>query len=94
MNNKTIPRLYIVGFIAAKLAAGRRSNIWPYRAVGQVRDGAGQERVKEWVVGIQKTTNDDDLKKAVAASPGDVGQLGEIASNELTHYLGYYNQHS
>lgn len=92
MNKKTKPKLYIVGFIASKLAAGRRSGVWPYLPVGQVRDGAGQERVKEWVVAIQETTNDDDLKKKVSASPPDVGNLGEIAKNELFHYLQYFYQ--
>lgn len=91
MNKKTEPRLYIVAYIASKLAAGRRSGVWPYLPVGQVRDGAGQQRVRDWIVAIQKTTNDDDLKKAVAASPGDVGQLGDIAANELSHYLVYFH---
>ena len=92
MSKKTEPRIYITAYIASKLAAGRRSGVWPYLPTGQVRDGAGQERVRDWVVGIQETTNIDDLKKAVAASPSDVGQLGDIASNELYHYLNYYNQ--
>ena len=90
MSKKTEPRLYIVGYIASKLAAGRRTNVWPYLPTGQVRDGAGQERVKDWVIAIQETISDDDLKKKVASSPGDVGPLGELASNELTHYLQYY----
>lgn len=91
MSKKTEPRLYIVGYIASKLAAGRRTNVWPYLPTGQVRDGAGQERVKDWIVGILETKTDDNLKKAVAASPGDVDNLGDIASNELIHYLNYYH---
>lgn len=92
MNKKTEPKLYITGYIASKLAAGRRSGVWPYLPVGQVRDGAGQERVKEWVVNILETTSDDDLKNKVAAAPSDVGNLGELASNELYHYLQYFHQ--
>lgn len=90
MNKKTEPRLYIVAYIASKLAAGR-STIFGI-PTGQVRDGAGQQAVRDWVVAIQETTNDDDLKKAVAASPGVVGPLNDLASNELTHYLAYFHQ--
>ena len=63
MNKKTEPRIYITAYISSKLAAGRRSSVWPYLPTGQVRDGAGQQRVRDWVVAIQETTNDDDLKR-------------------------------
>ena len=90
---KTEPRFYIVSWLCGKIAGGKTTNFAgitiPLRGV---TDGAGQERIREWVVSILETTNDDDLKKKVGASPKDVDNLGDLASRELDHYLAYFKQ--
>ena len=92
MNKKIIPRIYIVSWIGSKLAAGRRSNVWPYLPVGQVRDGAGQEQVREWITSILQTKTDAGLRKAVGASPAVLGEIGSLGVRELDHYIAFYNQ--
>ena len=92
--NLTDPKVYIVGYIGSKLAAGRHSDAWPYVPVGQVRDGAGQEQVKDWLVAIQESDSIDELKANINASPGVLGEINNLARGELEHYLEYYNSHN
>lgn len=91
MSKMPEPKVYITAYIGAKLSAGRRSNVWPYLPVGQVRDGAKQEVVKDWLVDIQQAKDIDDLKAKVSASPHFLGGIGDLARGELGHYLEAYH---
>ena len=62
MNKKTEPKYYAAAYIAGKLAGGKTAKIAGVAVpIFGVRDGAGQERIREWIVNILETTNDDDL---------------------------------
>ena len=89
----TEPKVYIVAYIGSKLAAGRHSSIWPYQPVAQDLDGAAQEQVKDWLVGVQESADLDDLKANINASPSVLGEINNLARGELEHYLDYYNDH-
>lgn len=91
MSKMPEPKVYITAYIGSKLAAGRRSNVWPYLPVGQVRDGAKQEVVKQWLVNVQQAKDTDDLKTHIQNSPDFLGGINGLALNELRHYLEAYN---
>lgn len=91
--NLTTPVIYITAYIGSKLAAGRHSSIWPYQPVDQVRDGAGQEQVKDWLVDVQESDSIDELKQNISNSPAVLGDINNLARGELEHYLDYYNDH-